>query len=247
MIVRCSQCNILITKHSPFGSKSLSDQIMTIKLGDFALIFSRKYFLYALLSVFLICLYFTSYRTHDLYISQITWVDYLSDCSAEKIIRSKEDVQRVFSHKYYERVVGWEGYLMRADVNEGWFQGAHAAILLVKMQPSESEIYADLVLTLDRTDFLECKDQIVLLDRGSHFSFNATLTSVADEESIHHLHAHQIRKIDGQLDIPYQMKNNFRNSAYKPSVEIVSIVDKPVDTDHDHVHYYNETFNQTLE
>ena len=136
---------------------------------------------------------------------------------------------------------------MKANINDGWLAGEHAATLLVKMQPSESEIYADLLLTLNQADFANNKQTIISLERGDQFAFNATLIKVADEESIHHLHAHQMLKIDGHLEIPYEMGNNYRHSAFKPSVEIISIVDKHVVTDHEHVHLYNETFNQTAD
>lgn len=245
--IRCSQCEILIKKQSPFGSNSLSDQILTFKIGDFAVILSRKYLITAFAIVLCTCWLLFPISQNSLEISPITWPEYLNDCSAEKIIRDKENVQLIFAQLYYGKVVNWDGYLMKASINEGWFQGQHAAVLLVKMQPSESDIYADLVLTMSQEDFLLSKDQIVLLDRGSHFSFNATLTAVGDEEAIHHLHAHGIYKLEGFLEIATQMRNNFRNTASSPSVEIISIVDKPIILDHDHTHYYNQTYNQTLE
>lgn len=156
-------------------------------------------------------------------------------------------MQSSFLKKYYGKIVSWDGYLVKANINQGWFPGEHAAILLIKMQPTESEIYADLILTFNENDFKLNKRIIASLDRGDRLAFNATLMAVADEETIHHLHGHQIQKIEGHLDIPFSMQNNYRNSVFVPSVEIVSIVDKPNLVDHEHVHYYNETFNQTLE
>ncbi|MEE4248434.1 MAG: hypothetical protein V2I33_23885 [Kangiellaceae bacterium] len=34
------------------------------------------------------------------------------------------------------------------DYSKFWFRGDHAAIFLVKMQPSESEMHADLILSV---------------------------------------------------------------------------------------------------
>lgn len=245
--LRCPRCDQIINKKNPIGIKCLGDQVMTIQLGKFAIVFSRQYLLGGLvLSCCLYSLFFTS-SEHSFTISGLTWDEFIEDCSAENIIKNKELVQQTFYFKYYGQIIAWEGFLMKAQINEGWFQGEHAATLLVKMHPSESEIYADLLLTLSREDFLETKAVIVTLDRGDKFAFNATLIAVGDEETIHHLHAHQLRKMDGNIDIPYEMRNRNRNSAYKPSVEILSIVDKPVTVDHDHIHLYNDTYNSTMD
>jgi hypothetical protein len=244
--MRCSKCNSLLKKHSPLGFNALSDEVMTFRIKDFAIVFSRRYLVFGLAIMFCVLYLGFTETTHSFNISNITWVEYLNDCSAENIIKDKNKVQKIFSQKFYGKVVYWDGYLVKASINEGWLSGEHTAVLLIKMHPTESEIYADIVLTLNRESYQLNKEVILKLLRGSHLSFNATIMEVADEDSIHHLHGHELEKLEGVLDIPYQMKNNYRTSGYSSSVEIISIVDKPVEVDHDHVHIYNETFNQTM-
>jgi hypothetical protein len=243
----CPQCSSIVGKNSLLGLNSLSDKVMTIKIGDFALIFSRKYLIIFSVLAYLAVLFLMQSPSHSLVLSPITWAEYLSDCSAEHIIKDKPQVEAVFYQKYYGKVVGWEGYFMKAKMTEGWFQGEHAATVLVKMQPTESEAYADLFLTLNSEDLAQCKATIATLDRGDRFAFNASLMAVADEEAIHHLHAHEIRKLDGRIEIPNAFGTISRYAGGRNNVEIVSIVDKPVKTEHDHVHYYNDTYNSTLE
>lgn len=239
----CPQCKSTIKKKPIFSKRSLNDQVISIQFGGFALIFSRRYLLYTLAIIYFLTFFFFSSADTALEISQIQWEDYLSDCSAEKIIKNKTEVSNIFSSKYYGKVVQWEGFLMKATVNQGWFTGEHAAVLLVKMKPSESEIYADVVLTFNQGDLEKSKKGIIEISRGDKFRFNATLVSVADEHSIHHLHVHGICKQEGFMDIPYEMKTHHRTST----VEIVQIKDSKKKVDHDHVHVYNSTYNSTLE
>jgi hypothetical protein len=241
--LRCPNCKTLIKKQEIFSRRSLNDQVISIHFGNFALIFSRRYLIYFLIVLTFFCFLATSKMESVLDVSSVKWEDYLSDCSAEKIIKDKNEVVSTFTSKYSGKVVNWQGFLMKATVNQGWFRGEHAAVLLVKMSPTESEVYADLVLTFSQSDLEKCKDQIIRLNRGDQFSFNATLVSVADENSIHHLHGHQLSQLAGFLEIPYDMKTHHRTSA----VEIVKIVDKPKMKDHDHIHVYNSTYNSTLE
>lgn len=135
---------------------------------------------------------------------------------------------------------------MKATLNSGWFQGEHAGLLYIKMDPTESEIYPDLVITFNEDDLETCKSELTSLNRGDKVAFNATLISVADEDTIHHLHGHQVRKLDGFIDIPYEMKSFYRTSA-RPSVELISVVDKVNVVSHDHVHVYNSSYNSTLD
>lgn len=243
--LRCPNCKTLIKKKK-FSIQSLNDQVFSIQFKNFGLIFSRRYLIIFLLISYSLYFLLTSNLSEPLIISSITWTEYLEDCSAEKIIKNKEKVFEDFSIKYYNKVVSWEGYLMKASLNSGWFQGEHSGILFVKMNPTESEIYPDLVLTMNEEDLERCKFELTKLNRGDKFAFNATLVKAADEETLHHLHGHQVDKRMGSIEIPYEMKSFSRSSA-RPSVELLSVVDKVKIVSHDHIHVYNSSYNSTLD
>jgi hypothetical protein len=117
------------------------------------------------------------------------------------MIQNNVRVSETFAAKYQGRSVSWEGFLMRATESQGWFKGDHAVVLLVKMQPSESEIHADLILSMDEHDFLKNRKDIADLDRGSKFVFNATFQNVGNEQQLHHLHAFYLKKVEGFMEI----------------------------------------------
>lgn len=140
-------------------------------------------------------------------ILNVTWPEYLEDCGGEVALKNTLKVTETFVSKYEGKAISWDGYLMKATENYGWFRGDHAVIILVKMQPSESDIHADLILSMDDEDFLQSRSALALLDRGSHFRFNATFASPGNEQQLHHLHCHSIENIDGFLDIPAHVHN----------------------------------------
>ena len=103
------------------------------------------------------------------------------------------------------------------------FAGEHAAILLVKMKPTESSIYADLILSMNKYDFIANKEEINKLEVGSLFAFNATFVSMGNQHSIHHLHADFIRKKEGFMEIPRHVHSvNQRYHIHTPVQQVPS-------------------------
>lgn len=183
---------------------------MTIGCGQCALVVSRTYLLSALAIV--ICVIYLFFGTSMPHLSQHvyienSWEEYLNDCGGDVMMKNSIRANEKFSQIYEGKSVSWDGYLMRATENYGWFRGEHAVIVLVKMQPSESDIHADLILSIDEADFLESKSQLALLERGSHFIFNATFMTLGNADQLHHLHAFYIRKIDGFMEISPHVHN----------------------------------------
>jgi len=93
--------------------------------------------------------------------------------------------------------------------------------ILVKMDPSESEIMPDLLLTFDSElveDFNKVFDQ---LDRGSKIGFNGTIKGLGSEINSRHLHAYSIIKLEGYKEIAphvhdagrYADKKNIRGNT----------------------------------
>jgi hypothetical protein len=74
----------------------------------------------------------------------------LSDCGGEKVIDNSVHTKIVFNDKYENNVISWSGYFAEVKIRQQgvfWFGGKELNIL-VKMDPSESTIFADLVLTV---------------------------------------------------------------------------------------------------
>ena len=56
----------------------------------------------------------------------------------------------------------------------------HAVTILIRMEPNESEIYPDILLTLDTKKADRYTNDILALKRGDKIGFNATIKSLGD-------------------------------------------------------------------
>jgi len=65
------------------------------------------------------------------------------------------------------------------------------------MEPSESAIFADLVLSVSTHAYQESKEFYDSLKKGDGIDFDATLVGLGNEFKMHHLHAKKIKKNGG--------------------------------------------------
>ena len=210
IVLRCPRCDSKLEVRQPFGLFSLKDEVMTIKCGECALVISRSYLLSAVAIISCVLFYVwasTEAVVHKRIFIESTWPEYVNECGGEVLLKNTIRVTDTFNRKYEGKSISWDGYLMRASESYGWFRGDHAVVILVKMQPSESDIHADLILSMDDDDFRASTSALASLDRGNRFKFNATFVSVGNEQQLHHLHAHSIEKIEGYLEIPPHVHN----------------------------------------
>jgi hypothetical protein len=79
-----------------------------------------------------------------------SWIDYLQDCGGEKIIENSVHTKILWNEKYENNIVEWSGYFADVKVRSKgiWFTEVEMNIL-VKMEPSESTVFADLVLSVE--------------------------------------------------------------------------------------------------
>ena len=60
--------------------------------------------------------------------------------------------------------------------------------ILVKMDPSESEKFADLVLSIGQESYKNNKETLDKLVKGDHLNFKAKIKTMGNEFKLHHLH-----------------------------------------------------------
>jgi hypothetical protein len=248
IVHRCSRCSLKLAVVNPFGLPNLKDEVVTLKCGDCAVILSRRYLLLTvsvLMSLILTYWLFNAPIPIQLIYSQASWPQYLKDCGGEIVLRNSVKATSVFSRLYEGRTVTWDGYLLKAKENPSiWFRDDHSVVILVKMQPSESDIHADLLLSMDDETLGRYRDVLASLDKGSHFAFNATFVSVGSENSLHHLHAHSLDKLEGFLEIPdhVHLVNHRYNIQPQAPVQVVEVRNLPTpQPSHDDVHRYTDT------
>lgn len=134
--------------------------------------------------------------THNEESSKIStsWAEYLQDCGGEKIIENSVHTKIIWNEKYENNVVQWEGFF--ADVkyrNKGFLFPDVEPNVLVKMEPSESTVFADLVLTVPAQLYKENKEMIDGLKKGNGIKFEATIQGLGNEFKMHHLRANSLQ------------------------------------------------------
>lgn len=127
---------------------------------------------------------------------QTTWDEFLQDCGGEVIVENYVHARSTFNRKYENNDVQWEGYFAETKQTNAlpFFASDHAINVLVKMWPTESSIYPDLVLSVSTELLNNKKSMFQSLRKGDHIRFKARIMGLGNEFKMHHLHALDIDK-----------------------------------------------------
>lgn len=90
----------------------------------------------------------------------------------------------------------WNGYFAETKHTNSlpFFASEHALNILIKMDPTESTLYPDLVLSISSSFLAKHKSLIEGLKKGDQISFEAKVMSLGNEFKMHHLHGLKIDK-----------------------------------------------------
>ena len=128
---------------------------------------------------------------------QTAWPEFLVDCGGEQVIENFVHTKMVFNDKYENNIINWSGYFAEVKEKQKSFLGLnneHHLSILVKMEPSESTIFADLVLSVSTRMYEANKEFYDSLKKGDGIDFEATLVGLGNEFKMHHLHAKKVQK-----------------------------------------------------
>ena len=126
-----------------------------------------------------------------------TWPEFLQDCGGEQVIENFVHTKMVFNDKYENNIISWSGYFAEVKEKQKSFFGfnnEHHLSILVKMEPSESSIFADLVLSVSSVAYEADKVFYDSLRKGDGLDFEATLVGLGNEFKMHHLKAKRVTK-----------------------------------------------------
>lgn len=91
------------------------------------------------------------HHNEESYRIKTSWADFLQDCGGEQVIENFVHTKMVFNDKYENNIVNWSGYFTEMKMKQPSLFGLNNEnflSILVKMEPSESAIFADLVLSV---------------------------------------------------------------------------------------------------
>ncbi len=99
----------------------------------------------------------------------------------------------LWNEKYENNIVSWSGYFADSkQKNYGLWSTTQELNILVKMEPSESTVFADLVLTIPADLYKKDKKMFDGLKKGNGIKFDAIVQGLGSEFKMHHLRALEV-------------------------------------------------------
>jgi hypothetical protein len=203
---------------------NLEDKVISLSIGEFGLVLTRKIVVGILLTIVVIFFIYMSFDPHGGHgqgpVVKIddSWEKFMTECGRETIAHGGIAKSIGCDQHYIEKtIVNWRGYIIRVeDYRDSFYRYMHHAIgLLIKMQPSESDLYPDIILALDTEKANEFGDLIGTFNRGTEIIFNATIMTVGSEMKTRHFHIVEMTKGEGFMDLPAHV-HEYGRYADKP-------------------------------
>lgn len=102
---RCSKCLNEVKNNSFLGFNSMEDKVLSFSIGTFGVALSRKYLLYAVLTIVCCCILYLILTTgmdgHYMpHITAITWSQYMRDCGSGAFADNRMKAFRAFDFHY---------------------------------------------------------------------------------------------------------------------------------------------------
>jgi len=178
---------------------------MAFRYDKFALVLSNKI-------VFLIFSIYAGFLIYSLYykISNIEfkspisletkWEEYLKNCGAKVILENSVKANLYYEQNYKNNYVRWSGYFIYGFTlqDNSLFRKRDTYNFLIKMEPSESEHYPDIILTMSYDNYQRNQDIIKNLNLGDKISFEASFTKIGDERHFLIMEALNVQKREGE-------------------------------------------------
>lgn len=204
---RCSRCLQRLGERQCIGMPDdLSQPVWHFRFGKCSIVTARVYAVVVAVLIAILSCYYVYLRPnfvlheaplshHNLESEKIneSWSDYLVDCGGEKIIENSVHTKILWNEKYENNIVQWSGYFAesRSRNNGVWFSDVELNVL-VKMEPSESTIFADLVMTVPSELYRTEKAFFDTLKKGDGIKFVAVVQGLGSEFKMHHLKALEV-------------------------------------------------------
>lgn len=182
---RCSSCLNIIGECNFYDILSLSDKVLSVTIGSFALIISKKvllgFFVFSFLAITTFYFFINIDTTYH-YIIKDTWSDFNKECSQDNY-RLKPTTSKANCVKYRYSNVGWNGYVVRVDFSDSFFD-KHKVSILVKMNIDDG-----MISSTNNTNTENNSNSVML---------NNTISNTEEIDTINNYHS-----IDGDLYLKF--------------------------------------------
>eukprot|EP00826_Nyctotherus_ovalis_P065078 TRINITY_DN9557_c0_g2_i6.p1 TRINITY_DN9557_c0_g2~~TRINITY_DN9557_c0_g2_i6.p1 ORF type:complete len:202 (-),score=67.21 TRINITY_DN9557_c0_g2_i6:108-713(-) len=184
---------------------------MAFRYDKFALVLPRIYIV-VLLVVYLVFLAYSVYASFSSTTTEVsqkvlnsTWEEYLANCGSKVIMVNSVKANIFYENYYKNNIVAWTGYYIlnvETDDSRQFFGKGKYQNFLVKMQPTESEHYPDIILSIPNKIYKANENELKGLVEGSKIWFKGVLKKIGDEAHLHLIEAIQVQKVGNE-------QNNF--------------------------------------
>lgn len=180
---------------------------MAFRYDKFALVLPRIYII-ILLMVYLVFLGYSVYASLFSAMAgtsqkelNSTWEEYLASCGS-KVIMANSVKANIFYENYYKNnIITWTGYYIlnvETDDSRQFFAKGKYQNFLVKMDPSESEHYPDIILSIPNKIYKASEGELKGLVEGSRIQFKGVLKKIGDEAHLHLIEGIQVHKLGNE-------------------------------------------------
>ena len=184
---RCPSCLNKIGECNFYDRISLSDKVISLTLGSFAIVISKKHLLGIFTFILLLTIFILEFKSIDT--SRLGFIDesfddFYKTCNPEKYSNRRTHTETsLFCSSYRYSKVQWDGYVVRVDYDNSFFAKYRISIL-VKMRVEDKSQDGDLYLKITDRQYNQLKDVIYEINRGIRVEFNATIISEGNERSV---------------------------------------------------------------
>ncbi|KAH0472039.1 MAG: uncharacterized protein KVP18_003532 [Porospora cf. gigantea A] len=202
----CPKCQNLLGRSSrcSFIPASASKEIITVRVGNCAIILSQRYIwmgfsaALGISSVVALRFYFQTYGLPNIprgEPSDVTWPDFLAECGARASLGNPIRAERTFNDQFAHRTVTWTGRLLK--VVEG-FWGKNILYMLMEPHQMQKAFSPDIAIVFDKAHNSEIAD----LQAGDMVQFDATMVELGKRGHPHLAFLWEIYKIRDARSLP---------------------------------------------
>jgi len=188
VVHRCSRCLQKLGEKQCYGMPDdLSAPVWEFRLGKCSIVTTRIYAIIGLILMTIGCggyiymrpswdlntnpLFHHNLESHPI---SANWENYLKDCGGSSVIENQVHAKMQFNKIYENNVINWTGVFAEVKAKQKGFVlfgTEHHLSILIKMQPSESDKFADLVLSISTTIYEKEKAFYDSLVKGDELDF----------------------------------------------------------------------------
>lgn len=226
---RCPSCLNQIGECSFYDTISLSDRIISLTLGSFALVISKKQLIGIFVFLTLIVVMIMKFMTIDTsrrYIDE-SFDDFYKECNKSKFSNTNIANQvHIYCHSFRFSDVNWKGHVVRIDYERKYFSSTRLKIL-IKMREEDKSEDGDLYLKVEDYIYETYKNKFYELNRGDKIQFNATILFEGDGQRVPFLNLFEIEILKNEADSRIELSPHIHhNGRYSLDDEIEKNNDK---------------------